>query len=68
MLTKELVLNSLNELPETFTLDEIMERIYLLHKIELGIEQSRNGETISMEKAKQLHSKWLKSAGPDKQV
>ena len=68
MLTKELVLYSLSDLPSRFTLDEIMERIYLLHKIELGLEQSRNGETISMEEAKQLHSKWLKSAGPDKEV
>jgi hypothetical protein len=68
MLTKELVLYSLSDLPAKFTLDDVMERIYLLHKIELGLEQSKNGETISMDEAKQLHAKWLKSAGPDKQV
>lgn len=68
MLTKEMVLYSLSDLPEKFTLDEIMERIYLLHKIEVGLEQSKNGETISMNEAKQLHAKWLKSDGHNKQV
>jgi hypothetical protein len=66
MITKELVQNVLNDMPDKFTLDEIMQRMYVLHKIELGLEQSEKGETFSMDEAKKKHSKWLKSGGRSK--
>ena len=66
LLTKELVLNSLNDLPDKFSLDEIMERIYVLHKIEKALEQSAKGKTYSETQARKILSKWLKSDGTKK--
>lgn len=60
MIKKQLVLKTLNELPEEFDVEVFMDRLILLHKIEQGLEQSENGETLSMEEAKIRLSKWLK--------
>ncbi len=34
LLTKKLLHDTIDGLPDNFTLDEIMQRIYVLHKIE----------------------------------
>ena len=47
MLTKENIISTINGLQEPIILDEILERIILLNKIEKGIEQSKNGQVIS---------------------
>ena len=52
MLTKEDVLKTVNELPGEFSFDEILDRLMLLNKIDVGIEQSNNGETLSINEAK----------------
>ncbi len=60
MLTKEKVLKTINDLPDTFSADEIIERIILLQKIEKGLEQSAKGQTHSTAEAKKKLKKWLK--------
>ena len=61
MLTKEDVLKTVNELPGEFSFDEILDRLMLLNKIDVGIEQSNNGETLSINEAKAGRlAKWLK--------
>ena len=60
MLTREEVLKSVNELPDEFSFEEILDRLLLLDKIEVGLEQSHAGDTVSTEKAKESLSKWLK--------
>ena len=60
MLTREEVIKSINELPEEFSFDEILDRLLLLDKIEIGLEQSQSGNTMSTEEAKKRLSKWLK--------
>lgn len=44
MLSKEKVLDAVKNLLERFTLEDLFERIVLLQKIEIGLEQSRNGQ------------------------
>jgi len=39
-------------LPETFSIEEIIDQLVLLQKIELGLEQATNNETVSTEVAK----------------
>jgi hypothetical protein len=39
-------------LPETFSIEEIIDQLVLLQKIELGLEQATNNETVSTEEAK----------------
>jgi len=49
MLTKENVISTINNLQEPITLDDILDKILLLDKIEKGLEQSDNGQVISDE-------------------
>ena len=60
MLTKEEVLKTVNDLPGEFSFEDILDRLMLLNKIDIGIEQSNNGETLSTEQAKERLAKWLK--------
>ena len=60
MLTKQLVTDAINNLPEKFTLDEIMQRMYVLNKIEQAREKSKQGKTFSTREAKKKLAKWLK--------
>jgi predicted transcriptional regulator len=60
MLTKSEVLKSINSLPGKFEAEDAIERIVLLEKIRLGIEQSKAGKVVSKEEAKKRLKKWLK--------
>ncbi len=60
MLTKNKVLQTINDLPDKFSLDELLDRIILLQKIEIGLVQSQSGKVKSTEKAKEKLKKWLK--------
>ena len=60
MLTKQLVTEAISNLPDKFTLDEIMQRMYVLHKIESAREKSRKGKSLSTAEAKKKLAKWLK--------
>jgi hypothetical protein len=58
-LEKKKVLNTINDLPDTFSIDEMIDRIILLQKIETGLEQSAKGETVTTVEAKSRLKKWL---------
>jgi predicted transcriptional regulator len=60
MLTKEKVLKTITEMPDTFSVDDLLDRLVLLQKIENGIAQSDAGKTVSTEQAREALSKWLK--------
>ena len=60
MLNKNKVLQTLENLPETFSIEEIIDQLVLLQKIELGLEQAINNDTVSTEEAKSRLNKWLK--------
>ena len=60
MLTKEKVINCLQDMPDTFSMDELIDKLILLQKIETGLEQSKKGEVFSAEEAKEMLKKWSK--------
>lgn len=60
MITKEKLLETLKSMPDKFLVDELMERVLLLQKIEIGLEQSEKGEGYSSEEAKKMIKEWLK--------
>lgn len=60
MVKKEQVVNSLKDMPEQFSIDDLMDRLIILQKIEIGLEQSRSGETYSTEEAKEMIKQWSK--------
>lgn len=59
MLTKVKLLQSIKDLPDKFTLDDLLDRIVLLQKIEIGLEQSQEGQTKSTEQSREKLKKWL---------
>ena len=60
MTTKEMVIEAVKDLPDNAPIEDAMERLLLLAKIERGIEQADAGQTIPHDEVKQRVSKWLK--------
>lgn len=60
MLTKEKIIEVMRDMPNTFSVDDLLDRILLLQKIELGLEQSNAGQVVSTSDAKERLRKWLK--------
>ena len=59
MLSKKKIIESIQKLPEEVGLEEVIERIIMLDKIEKGLQQSKEGKTTPND---QLHKKlpeWL---------
>jgi hypothetical protein len=46
MTTKEKVISVINSLSDEVSLDEVIDRLYLLRKIELGLIQAEAGDSI----------------------
>ena len=59
MITKEKLKSTLTDFPEEFSIDELIERLILIEKIELGNQQSLNNEVISDEELDQEIEKWF---------
>ena len=49
----------IHNLPEEASIEEVMEKLYLLYKIEKGIQQADAGNTVSHEEAKKRLQEWL---------
>lgn len=59
MLSKEKILQTVKDLPDKFSIEDLFERIILLQKIEMGLEQANAGQTVSTKEARKKLSKWL---------
>lgn len=59
MITKENLISTINQLDEPLVLDDILERIILLNKIEKGIEQSEKDNVITEEELEQRIQRWF---------
>lgn len=60
MLTKEKVVESMQDLPSEFSIDDLVDRLILTEKISRGLAQSQNGEVYSTETARKMVRKWSK--------
>ena len=58
-MTKTKLMESIQNLPEEFSIDELIERLIVIQKIEEGQRQSKAGQTNTTEEAKKKLSKWL---------
>ncbi len=56
---KEKVLDALKDLPDKGALPEFIERLYILYKLQKGIDAADAGNVITLEEAKQRFRKWL---------
>ena len=60
MLTKEKVKELVDHMPDTFSVDDLIERVIFLQKIEAAEKEIENGEGIDWEDIKQEMDQWLK--------
>jgi predicted transcriptional regulator len=58
MHTKDLVNKTLNNLPDSFTMDELIDQLIFMEKVEEGIQQADAGMVISNEDVKLIIDKW----------
>ena len=58
--TKQQILKAIAELPEDAGVEEALDRLYLLYKVQKGLDQADRGELISQEEVRQRMGKWLK--------
>lgn len=47
--TKAKIIRAVEELPENATIEDAIERLVFLHKIEVGLKQSQEGKTVSLD-------------------
>ncbi len=57
---KSTVIQTLNELPQRFELDELLERLMVIEKIDEALEDAKSGKTVSHDKVKKMVARWNK--------
>lgn len=60
MTVKEQIIQAMGQLPEDATIDDAMERLFLLYKVERRVSQANSGQQVSQEEARQRMARWLK--------
>ena len=60
MLTKAAVIKTITGLPDHFSIDDLVDKMILLDKIEKGIQQADNGNVISDNELDKKIDEWLK--------
>lgn len=58
MITKDKAIEAIKSLPDEFSIEELMDRLILLNKIETGLRQAEEGETYTTEQAKRMVKEW----------
>lgn len=60
MLTKTRLKEQIEKFPDHFSIDELVEKLILIEKIEYGNKQSENGEIITDSELDLEIEKWFK--------
>jgi len=60
MLTKEKVRKTIDRLPDNFTVDQVVEELILLNKIEEGLNDIEQGRVFTTNQVKKELKTWLK--------
>jgi len=60
MLTKEKIKKSIDTLPDDLTVDQVIDKIIMLDKIEQGLKDVEEGRVYSEDEVKTRLNKWLK--------
>lgn len=60
MLSKAHVIRTINKLPDQFSIDELVDKMILLDKIEKGLNQADENQVISDDDLDKKIEEWLK--------
>lgn len=58
--TKEAITQALNNLPDEIELDDLLERLVVIAKIEKGMKDVEEGKVKTIEEAKKISKTWSK--------
>jgi len=59
MTTKQQILHAIEALPDEASIEDAVERLHLLFKIERGLAQADAAETVTQEEARKRMARWL---------
>jgi len=57
---RQQVIESLNSLPEEFDLDDLLEKLILIEKVEQARQEIRDGKTYTQQQVEEEMQKWRK--------
>lgn len=57
-MTKEKVLEAIKDMPKDFQLDELIDKLIFIEKVEEGIKQVSEGQAVPHEDVKKIISEW----------
>jgi len=55
---RDKVIETVREFPQEFDLEELIERLVFVEKVEKGLEQINEGKTLPHEQVKEIVKKW----------
>lgn len=55
---RDKAINTVKELPQEFELEELLEKLVFVEKVDAGLKQLKKGKTISHQKVKEIAKKW----------
>ena len=55
---RDKAIDTVKELPVEFELEQLMEKLVFVEKVEKGLEQADQGKVTSHEKVKEMTKKW----------
>ncbi len=59
MLTIEKLIETIQKFPDSFSVDDLFERIIVVQKIEIRLEQSKSSQVHTTAEARERLKKWL---------
>ena len=59
-IAKDNAIKAIQELPDEATYEDIMEKLYFMEKVAVGLKDIREGATVTHEEAKEHIRRWLK--------
>ena len=60
MITKTQLIDSLNKLPENLTVDQVIDHIIFVEKVQKGLDDVAQGRVNTKNEARDKLKKWLK--------
>ena len=60
MISKSQIINTLDKMPENLILEELIDKLIFIEKIQKGLEDSKNNKVFTKEQAKLKLQKWLR--------
>jgi predicted transcriptional regulator len=55
---RDKVLETVKEFPQEFDLEDLIERLIFVEKVEKGLQQIQEGKTVPHEQVKEIVKKW----------